>query len=112
LECRAGDDLSARAGALWRIVWADKVPDGAVTAPLGDPSGGEVADAPAAVAPVESAATPGASATGTDAAVAVPLTVGMNEMFLEPARIEIPTDTDVPITLEAELHLAADPQPR
>ncbi len=47
LESRAGEDVSARAGALWRLVSADKVPDGASTAPLGDPNGGEAMNFPA-----------------------------------------------------------------
>ena len=35
LESRAGEDVSARSGTLWRLVSADKVPEGAVTVPLG-----------------------------------------------------------------------------
>jgi hypothetical protein len=47
LESQAGADVSAGAGALWRLVAADKVPDGATTAPIGDPNGGEATNVPA-----------------------------------------------------------------
>lgn len=44
-------DVNAGGGALWRLVEADKVPDGATTAPLGDPNGDAATDGSTAPAP-------------------------------------------------------------
>ncbi len=121
LTDRSNEDVSARGGSLWRLVSADKVPDGATTAPLGGAVQApedipvEETDAPAdgsepatdAAAPepepepdaqpdeqpVASAATPAATAAGDTAIV-------LNEMFFDPDRIEIPADTDVRLLLE------------
>src|SRR5215204_5620234 len=98
LESRAGEDVSSRVGTLWRLVSADKVPDGATTASPKIPEEGEAADVATGEEPVGSAATP--VANGADAAATGDLSVTMNEMFFEPARIEISGDTDVPILLE------------
>jgi uncharacterized cupredoxin-like copper-binding protein len=98
LESRAGEDVSSRSGTLWRLVSADKVPDGATTASPEVPEESEAADVAAGEEPVGSAATP--VANGADAAATSELNVAMNEMFFEPARIEISADTDVPIMLE------------
>jgi glucose/arabinose dehydrogenase/uncharacterized cupredoxin-like copper-binding protein len=98
LASRAGEDVSSRTGTLWRLVSADKVPDGAKTASPGVPDEGEAADVASDEESVGSAATP--VANGADAAATDELSVTMNEMFFEPARIEISGVTDVPILLE------------
>jgi glucose/arabinose dehydrogenase/plastocyanin len=98
LESRAGEDVSTRGGTLWRLVSADKVPEGAVTVPLGEKEKGTPVSG--AEEPSESAATPAASDVGTDALATGTLSVGMNEMFFDPDQIEIPADTDVPVMLE------------
>jgi glucose/arabinose dehydrogenase/uncharacterized cupredoxin-like copper-binding protein len=94
------NEMSERTGSLWRLVSADKVPAGATTAPLGDPSEDEAAaEGAVAAEPVASAATPAAGDAGTAAEATGPLTVSMNEMFFQPDRIEIAADTDVPVLL-------------
>jgi glucose/arabinose dehydrogenase/uncharacterized cupredoxin-like copper-binding protein len=98
LESRAGEDVSARSGTLWRLVSADKVPEGAVTVPLGEkekatPVGG-------ADEPIEGAATPTTLDAAADSSAKSDLTVSMNEMFFEPDQIELKADTDVPVMLE------------
>jgi glucose/arabinose dehydrogenase/plastocyanin len=98
LESRAAEDVSARAGTLWRLVSADKVPEGAVTVPLGQKEKGDAVSNPDE--PIESAATPAAPDAGTDAEATGVLSVSMNEMFFQPDRIEIAADTDVPVLLE------------
>jgi glucose/arabinose dehydrogenase/uncharacterized cupredoxin-like copper-binding protein len=105
-----GDDLAQREGSLWKLVSADKVPEGAVTIPLGSAKGGDEAetndDADAAPAdqtgeqPADSAATPADTDTGADSTADSELTVTMSDMFFDPDRIQIPADTDIRVTLE------------
>ena len=99
LESRAGEDVSARSGTLWRLVSADKVPEGAVTVPLGEK---EKAGTPVGGAdePIEGAATPTTLDPEADSSAKSDLTVSMNEMFFEPDQIELKADTDVPVMLE------------
>jgi glucose/arabinose dehydrogenase/uncharacterized cupredoxin-like copper-binding protein len=99
LESRAGEDVSARSGTLWRLVSADKVPEGAVTVPLGEKEkdGTPVSGADE---PIEGAATPTTPNAATDSSAKSDLTVSMNEMFFEPDQIELKADTDVPVMLE------------
>ena len=99
LESRAGEDVSARSGTLWRLVSADKVPEGAVTVPLGEK---EKAGTPVGGAdePIEGAATPTTLDAEADSSAKSDLTVSMNEMFFEPDQIELKADTDVPVMLE------------
>ena len=98
LESRGGEDVSSRGGTLWRLVSADKVPEGAVTVPLGEKVKGTPVSGTGELN--EGAATPTALGVGTDAMATGTLNVGMNEMFFDPDQIEIPADTDVPVMLE------------
>ena len=111
LNSGRGGELEARDGSLWKLVSADKVPEGAVTVPLGSPKGGDEAapngdDADAAPAdqigeqPADTATPAVDTDTGADATANNKLTVTMNDMFFDPDRIEIPADTDVKVTLE------------
>jgi glucose/arabinose dehydrogenase/uncharacterized cupredoxin-like copper-binding protein len=112
LNSGRGGDLEGRDGSLWRIVSADKVPEGAVTAPLGDPNRGDepatddagdpegVTGDEVAGEPAEGAATPTTGDSGAGTVATDELTVNMGEMFFEPERIVIPADTDVEVMLE------------
>jgi glucose/arabinose dehydrogenase/plastocyanin len=104
LDSGRGGELEEREGTLWRLVSADKVPDGAVTVPLGNPKGGaepatDDAGVPGAE-PAESAATPAPGEAGTDAVATDEPRVSLSEMFFDPDQIRISADTDVKVILE------------
>jgi glucose/arabinose dehydrogenase/uncharacterized cupredoxin-like copper-binding protein len=101
-----GEPAKAGQGAdsVWKLVAADKVPEGAVTVPLGQPRAGDVAvdeygapvDAATGEAPAEAPATPAAAAPATAGATsAQDVVVDMYDMYFEPNRITIPANTDV-----------------
>jgi glucose/arabinose dehydrogenase/plastocyanin len=103
-------------GTVWRIVDAGAVPAGAVTVPLGDPSGGAIevdeegepipaADEATAAATPVAADVPQAAAAATpmaasDAADLPEFVIGMEDIFFSPDRIEIPANTDVRLLFE------------
>ncbi len=100
---RKYDPFANPQGTLWRVVQADKVPQGAATAP---PEGATAAAAtPAAegTTSAEPAATP-AAATGGAAQMT---TVTMIDIAFEPKSVTIPANTDVTVNLPntgASLH--------
>jgi glucose/arabinose dehydrogenase/plastocyanin len=105
-------------GSVWKLVAADKVPEGATTIPLGTLSGGDVevdeegnpidasddeaADEPPAV-PEEGEATPeaataeqpAATPVAEQSAAATEVTIEMLDIFFAPDRVRIPANTDV-----------------
>jgi glucose/arabinose dehydrogenase/plastocyanin len=97
-------------GTVWKLVAADKVPEGAKTVPLGQPrqgevkvdeegepiAGGEGGEEPAAAeaTPAE-AASDAATGTASDEVI-----VGLYDIYFEPDRITIPADTDVRFVFE------------
>jgi glucose/arabinose dehydrogenase/plastocyanin len=102
-------------GTVWRIVDANAVPEGAVTVPLGDPSGGAIEvdeegepipaadEATVAATPVAEAAPGAAAATPAaagDAADLPEFVIGMEDIFFAPERVEIPANTDVRLIFE------------
>jgi glucose/arabinose dehydrogenase/plastocyanin len=90
----------SRDGALWKLVAADQVPDGAETAPLE----GEATPAAGAATPPGGegvAGTPAAGAGG--AAEAVTIVSGRpSELRFDPAEVTIPADTEVTLSLPNE----------
>ncbi len=116
-------------GAVWKLVAADAVSEGAVTVPLGEPGGGaiEVDEegepiAPAAEdalaetpSPAAAPANPETSPTATPspaelAPIATPssgasvaateVSITMADIFFDPQRVAIPANTDVRLILE------------
>ncbi len=107
-----GGELEGRDGSLWKIVSADKVVNGATTAPLGErrvgnepqlEGVGEPDADPAAQTDeeqVETAATPAATGPAAGGNVTSELNVIMSEMFFDPNQLRIAADTDVRVMLE------------
>jgi glucose/arabinose dehydrogenase/plastocyanin len=86
-------------GEVWRLVSADQVPDGAVTAPppATDEEEGAATPAPT-TAPTTDAATPAASTGGADTtASAEPVVITAVDIDWEPNAVTIPAGTDVTI---------------
>ncbi len=83
---RSYDPYADPQGEVWRLVAADQVPDGAVTAP----PPGEESDPAAAPAP-QPAATP--------AAVAAPVTIEGVDTDWNPNQVTIPANTDVTVSI-------------
>ncbi|MCC7021658.1 MAG: cupredoxin domain-containing protein, partial [Thermomicrobiales bacterium] len=87
--------------SVWKLVAADKVPEGAVTVPLGHPRTGDVSvdengaplDAGNGPTQAEAPATPAAEAPA--ATTAQDVAIDMYDMYFEPNRITIPANTDV-----------------
>jgi glucose/arabinose dehydrogenase/uncharacterized cupredoxin-like copper-binding protein len=107
-------------GSIWKLVAADKVPEGAVTVPLGSPTRGDVAvdetgapleagEAPRGEETTTEAATPvaepaqAAEATPEMAAGGMPeVVIDMEDIYFSPARVKIPADTDVKLIFRNE----------
>ncbi|MCC7021876.1 MAG: cupredoxin domain-containing protein, partial [Thermomicrobiales bacterium] len=110
-------------GSIWKLVAADKVPEGAITVPLGSPTRGDVAvdengvpleageaprgeESPAAA----EAATPGAepaqtaeATPETAAAGGMPeVVIEMYDIYFSPTKVKIPADTDVKLIFRNE----------
>lgn len=83
------DPFADPQGAVWRIVQTDKIPQGAVTAPLEQAT--PVAGTPAAEA------TPAAAAQG-----AAEATVTSYDIYFEPKEFSVPADTEVTVSLPNE----------
>lgn len=108
-----GEANDATPGQVWQLVSPDRVPEGAVTVPLGQPRqapvdiSGDTTDGAPAASTEEGAAT-GAPDTATPVAatsqVADPSqpseTIGMYDIYFEPRRVVIPANTDVRLILE------------
>jgi len=95
-------------GSIWKLVSADKVPEGAITVPLGQPRQGEFA-VDENGNPIEPGATPEAGTTEQATAatpvaeseqVAEEFTIGLYDLYFEPDRIDLPANTDVRIVLQ------------
>ncbi len=113
---RRGSTPDALNGSVWKLVAADKVPEGAATVPLGEPGGGDIAvdedGNPIDVATDEAEDVPAAEAGDTDeaqsadatpaaasSAPATEITIAMEDIFFAPERVRVPADTDVRILL-------------
>lgn len=102
-------------GSIWKLVGADKVPEGAVTIPLGAPEGGDRkadtgdeaasddggdADTTAADADAEPAEDAAPAATpAVSGKAASEVVIDMYDIYFQPDRIKIPANTDVRIVL-------------
>ncbi|MBX3032056.1 MAG: PQQ-dependent sugar dehydrogenase [Chloroflexi bacterium] len=130
-SCQFGRDYDPFAnpdGAVWKVVAADRVPDGAEVAPSDAPATPEPSEAPSpgpdatdqapateapgtqapgTEAPATDAPATDAPATGapaseapaTEAPAPVSVTVSARDMFFEPRDITIPADTEVTVDL-------------
>jgi glucose/arabinose dehydrogenase/plastocyanin len=101
-NCVFGRDYNPYAdpqGTVWKLVSADQVPDGAVTAPLeGDEvDTGANAETPAAVAPTVAATEEAATGDTSATAPTEPVVITAVDIAWEPSDVTIPADTDVTI---------------
>lgn len=111
-----GESSDTGPGSVWQLMSAERLPEGAETAPLGQPRQGDIEvdgdgdftgqpgdDAPAEdVIPEETpvAASPVAE-TPQAADGSIPSeTIGMFDIYFEPRRVVIPANTDVRLVLE------------
>jgi len=103
---RTYDPYADPQGAVWRVVQADKVPQGAATpAPEAMASPVETSQDEEQATSSEAEATPAASAGGGNAANE--MTVTMVDIAFQPSELTIPPDTDVTVSLPntgASLH--------
>lgn len=113
MAATTGETRDEAPGSVWQLMSADRVPEGAETAPLGQPRQGDVAvdgdyteeasDAPAeadgSTTEAPAAATPVAEASQAADGGMLSETIGMFDIYFEPRKINIPANTDVRLVL-------------